>query len=29
MFEMIFGKLQKKIEPDITSQSISFTVDED
>jgi len=27
VFEMIFGKLQKKIEPDVTSQSIAFTVD--
>lgn len=29
IFKMIFGKLQKKIEPDITSQSITFTIDED
>ncbi len=29
VFKMIFGKLQKTIEPDITSQSIAFTVDID
>ena len=29
VFKMIFGKLQKTIEPDITSQSVAFTVDVD
>jgi len=29
VFKMIFSKLQKTIEPDITSQSVAFTVDVD
>lgn len=29
IFKMIFSKLQKTIEPDITSQSIAFTIDVD
>jgi hypothetical protein len=29
IFKMIFGKLQKTIEPDITSQNVTFTIDVD